>query len=221
MSHPPDRESPLAFQTEQLHGDLVAGTPRTNTSLGYWEILGAAAVLSLLAVCGGCAQSDAPAPSAREDWLTGTEEQRFQLVSKHLRGFDVAMVETGYRYTELYWAGRDQNWEFAAYQVEKIRTAVANGVERRPKRAASAKVLEGALPGVEEAIRRKDTRLFAERFDVLTATCNACHDAERVSFVKVAPPEHRHSPVRFGAASAATPGSDNPQREIPIPDAGP
>jgi hypothetical protein len=30
-------------------------------------------------------------------------DEKFALVSKQLRGFDVAMVETGYRHTELYW----------------------------------------------------------------------------------------------------------------------
>jgi hypothetical protein len=72
---------------------------------------------------------------------------------------------------------------------------VKNGVERRPKRGPSAQMLEGALPGVEEAIKAKAPALFAERFGVLTATCNACHQAERVPFVHVRPPSVRVSPA--------------------------
>jgi hypothetical protein len=143
--------------------------------------------------------SSAPAPgtsaavtSQDEAWLlSGTNDERFARVAKHLRGFDVAMVETGYRYGELYWAGQDRNWDYAKYQIEKIRTAVRNGVERRPKRAQSAQVLDGALPGVEEAITTRDPALFTERFSVLTATCNACHQAERVPFIHVRPPTVR------------------------------
>jgi hypothetical protein len=135
-------------------------------------------------------------PSEDEAWLlTGTSDERFARIARQLRGFDVAMVETGYRYGELYWAGQNRNWDYAKYQVEKIRTAVKNGVERRPKRGPSAQVLEGALPGLEEAITAKDPTLFAERFNVLTATCNACHQAERVPFVHIRPPSVPLSPA--------------------------
>jgi hypothetical protein len=105
------------------------------------------------------------------------------------------MAETGYRYGELYWAGQDRNWDYAKYQIEKIRTAVKNGVERRPKRGPSAQMLEGALAGVEEASAAGQSALFAERFRALTATCNACHQAERVPFVHVRPPSVRTSPA--------------------------
>ena len=136
------------------------------------------------------------APSEGEAWLlSGTSDERFARVARHLRGFDVAMAETGYRYGELYWAGQDRNWDYAKYQIEKIRTAVRNGVERRPKRGPSAQMLEGALPGVEGAITARDPALFVERFNVLTATCNACHQAERVPFVHVRPPSFRTSPA--------------------------
>jgi hypothetical protein len=169
--------------------------------------LGHLLLLALISVACSRPSSDQPAPAASqsaattspsegEAWLlSGTSDERFARIARQLRGFDVAMVETGYRYGELYWAGQDRNWDYAKYQVEKIRTAVKNGVERRPKRGQSAQVLEGALPGVEEAIAAKDATLFAERFSVLTATCNACHQAERVPFVHVRPPSVRSSPA--------------------------
>jgi len=136
------------------------------------------------------------APSEGAAWLrTGTTDDRFARVAEHLRGFDVAMVETGYRYGELYWAGQDRNWDYAKYQVEKIRTAVKNGIERRPKRGPFAQMLEGPLAGVEQAITARDPSLFAERFDALTVTCNTCHQAERMPFVRVRTPSVRASPV--------------------------
>lgn len=140
----------------------------------------------------------APPPAATNDWLTGGPEERFALISKQLRGFDVAMVETGYRYTELFWAGQDRNWGFAEYQVDKIRTAIEYGLERRPKRAASAQTfLTNALPAIKEAVLKKDPAVFKERFAALTTACNVCHALEKMPFVTVQPPEQRHSPVRF------------------------
>jgi cytochrome c556 len=166
--------------------------------------------LGLLAT--GCSHDEAPAPtssSARpsESWIRGDVDERFARVAKHLRGFDVAMMETGARYIELYWAGQDNNWGYAAYQLEKIETAVGNGIERRPKRAASAAMLAPALAGVRAAVERSDEAAFASAFATLTQTCNACHVAEQVPFIQVAPPTQRHSPVvpRSGSGSDVPP----------------
>lgn len=162
-------------------------------------------VLISIVLLAACDRTSGTDPSAvkptGESWIRGDVDQRFTLVAKHLRGFDVAMVETGYRYGELYWAGEDRNWDYAAYQLEKIETAVANGLERRPKRAASAAMLAPAVERVRSAIARRDTPGFAQSFAQLTQTCNACHVAEQVAFVQVAPPPQRQSPVRVPAVT--------------------
>jgi hypothetical protein len=137
-------------------------------------------------------------PETKGDWLEGSEDEKFALISKHLRGFDATMMETGHRYTELHWAGEDANWDYAAYQLDKIRHTIELGIERRPKRSASAQgFLKGAIPHLKEAIDSKDQTMFRQRFTILTANCNACHAMEKMPFVQVRPPEHRVSPVRY------------------------
>lgn len=144
------------------------------------------------------APASTPAPSGEGGWLDGTIDDKFNTVAKHLRGFDMAMVETGYRYNHLYWAGRDGNWGHADYQVKKIRTAVENGLERRPKRAQSAQTfLTTVLPAVEEAIVKRDAALFRERMGALTSSCNTCHEAEKVEFIRIGEPQARLTDVRF------------------------
>jgi hypothetical protein len=128
--------------------------------------------------------------------LRGDVDARFHQVEKHLRGFDVAMVETGYRYGELHWAGSDQNWDYARYQLDKIQTTVNNGVERRPLRAASAKMLDDPADAVRAAIDAADPKAFAAAFSHLTNVCNACHQVEKVGFITVTEPTERLSPVR-------------------------
>lgn len=180
--------------------DRVAVLPR-------W---GRGALLAAVALCAvGAVRSQAPSPGASRSgeagWLArGSVEERFAVVASQLRGFDVAMVEVGYRYGELYWAGRDGNWEFSAYQIEKIRTAMRNAIQRRPARGASAQVLEGVIPGVEAALRARDRGQFTRSFDALTQSCNACHKAERVGFITVAPPSIRHSVVSSGPSTPST-----------------
>jgi cytochrome c556 len=166
----------------------------------------------------GTAGTAAPPSAPRQDeaaaWLLrGDADERFARVAKHLRGFDMAMVETGYRYTELYWAGLDGNWEYATYQLEKIRTTVNHGVERRPKRAESARMLEAGVLAVEEAVKARDAARFPSSFETLTAICNACHQAERVAFIHIVVPTHRLSPVRPSVADTqADAGADGGAR---------
>ena len=134
---------------------------------------------------------------ARKGWIQGDPGQRWETVEKQLRGLDVAMVEIGYRYEELYWAGMDSNREYADYQVTKIRLSLENALERRPKRRSSAEGL--FLPVLDEmrlAIATRERAVFEEAFGGLTASCNSCHVAEGVASFRVEPPEVRRSPIR-------------------------
>lgn len=159
------------------------------------KVLNGSMLLACVVVFSQCGQ--APAPVAQGQWIKGTTQEQVNIIEQQFRGFDMAMVETGYRYQELYWAGKDTNWAYAAYQVEKIRKAITNGLARRPKRAASAQYfLTRALPQMQTAINQKDTALFEESITHLTQSCNGCHTMEQVPFFKVETPEYKPSPIR-------------------------
>ena len=135
--------------------------------------------------------------TAQGDWIKGTETEQIKTIEKQFRGFDNAMVETGYRYQELYWAGQDQNWEYADYQIEKIKIAIENGLERRPKRAKSAEhFLTYVLPEIKKSIESKDKMIFNKNFQTMTINCNSCHAMEKVPFFNVQIPIERQSPIR-------------------------
>ena len=151
-----------------------------------------ALVVSLLLAGVSCKKE-----AGKDGWLAGNTSERFETIAGQLRGFDVAMVETGYRYQELYWAGQDENWQYAEYQTAKIRTAISRGLERRPKRAASAQpFLTTTLPAMAEAAASKDAESFNASFALLTQGCNSCHELELVPFFRVAPPVGRSSPIQ-------------------------
>lgn len=131
------------------------------------------------------------------DWIKGTEQEKLETIENQFRGFDMAMVETGYRYQELYWAGQDQNWEYADYQLEKIEVAIKNGLERRPKRAKSAEhFLTTVLPEMKKSLEKRDSLIFNKTFQTLTINCNSCHAMERIPFFSVKIPTDRQSPIK-------------------------
>jgi hypothetical protein len=156
------------------------------------------ALVASLVLFTGCKETGPGQPSGTDGWLKGTDQEKFETIAKQLRGLDMAMVETGYRYSELYWAGQDGNWEYANYQLNKIKTAVENGLERRPKRAASAQnFLNTSIPGMRTAIEKKDTGAFNQEFRIFQSSCRACHVTEKVAFIHTPIPQTRLSPVKF------------------------
>jgi hypothetical protein len=93
-----------------------------------------AKVLVLLYSCEDVQKKEGNEAVGPEGWLKGSANEKFVTVARQLRGFDVTMVEVGYRYQELYWAGIDENWDYARYQIEKMETTLKDGFARRPKR---------------------------------------------------------------------------------------
>jgi len=128
------------------------------------------------------------------DWIRGSKEERLKTIEKHFRGLDNAMIEVGHRYQELFWAGRDKNWLYARYQLDKIKLAIQLAVERRPKRSeSSAYFLDNDLPLVLKNVEMEDSSGFQKSFQLLTTACNTCHVKENVPFFKITIPVIRAS----------------------------
>ncbi|HET6767232.1 MAG TPA: hypothetical protein VFH08_07530 [Chitinophagaceae bacterium] len=103
-------------------------------------------------------------------WIKRSEEEKIKTIEKHLRGFDMAMIEVDYRYQELFWAGKDNNWDHAYYQLDKIKLTIENAQQRRPKRTNSAEdFLKTVLPEMKKSLEAGDSILFNKNFIVLTA----------------------------------------------------
>lgn len=129
-------------------------------------------------------------------WLSSDNDSAFVQIEKQLRGFDMAMKEVGYRYNELYFAGLDENWDYAKYHLEKIKTAIENGLERRPLRSQSAQgFLEYSIPTLMKTIQESDKESFLKEFEMFRQSCNSCHISEQVEFMNVITPQIRYSPI--------------------------
>jgi hypothetical protein len=139
-----------------------------------------------------------PNPPRAGGWLKALPpDKQIEAIDRQLRGFDMAMFEVNYRYTEMYFAGIEGNWDYALYTGEKMAWAIQNGFERRPKRRENAEQIffREAYPQVLDAIRKKDIALFKQRVDALRHACNACHGAEAVPFIKVGMPSIKQTPL--------------------------
>lgn len=139
-------------------------------------------------------------PTAGPSWIRGAGDERFAQIENHLRGLDVAMAEIGYRYTELFFAVQDRNWDYADYQMGKIELVLKLAIERRPKRAVSANAfLIEDWAAVQAGVRSRKPDSAREALDRLRSACLKCHVSEQVPYFTLQTPEHRLTPIRPGA----------------------
>ena len=124
-------------------------------------------------------------------------DARAAAIERQFGGFETAMAEVSYRYTEMYFGALDGNWDYAGHMGTTMATALAKGLERRPplRKNADALFLKGPYPQVMDAIRAKDLALFKQRIEAMRAACTACHAAEAHPFIKIGVPTVRRNPL--------------------------
>jgi len=62
-------------------------------------------LLTIILLLSACNQKQ---ETAQGKWIKGTDQEKVEMIENQFRGFDMAMVETGYRYQELCWTGQDK-----------------------------------------------------------------------------------------------------------------
>lgn len=162
------------------------------------NLLSYASLVIFLYACNHTTETNTYSELGSEGWLKGNTDEKLEEVAHQLGGFSRTMVEVSYRYSELYWAGEDENWKYANHQLEHIVEAMEDGLKRRPVRAASAvEFMEKIIPEMEAAIASEDKDSFLAGYKSFTAGCNACHAQEGEGFIVIQQPLTRLSPVRF------------------------
>ena len=131
-------------------------------------------------------------------WAGANLEEIIASMENQFGGFDQTMMETNYRYNELYWAGVDGNWAYAAYQLDEMLGSLEKGFIRRPARESSAdQFVNTAAPRLLATIESGDQEAFMDGFTQFAASCNTCHAMEDVPFIQMIIPETRTSLVKF------------------------
>ena len=149
-------------------------------------------ILSLGLLIAGCGEkTENPVEFKSNDWLlsANSDEERFRLLQKQLRGFDQPMWEVGERFQRLHDALTRGNYELASYQWEKIQTTIENGIVKRPARAENAEALflKPVWKDVDVELRSGDPKRAWAAFDRAKTACQGCHAAEKVAYMNDQP----------------------------------
>ncbi|MGC2198555.1 MAG: cytochrome c [Stellaceae bacterium] len=98
------------------------------------------------------------------------------------------------RHIKLGLAGAEQNWPYAAYELDQLRETFDDVAEILPKyRNLSipdmiTSTVKEPLAALNRAIQDKDANQFTAAYGQLTASCNACHQSYDRAMIVIRPP---------------------------------
>ena len=99
-------------------------------------------------------------------------------------GLGEFMSQIQVHHAKLWFAGKNQNWELADFEIGEIQEAL-NDIpvfcSDRPE-VKSIGMITPVLYNISDAVKEKNVRKFDSSFVVLTATCNDCHKATSHAF---------------------------------------
>jgi hypothetical protein len=107
-------------------------------------------------------------------------------------GFGEFMSGIQMHHAKLWFAGQNQNWPLADFEVHEIQESLddlQNFCKDRPE-LKTIGMINPPIDSVANAVRQKDLQLFKSSFVLLTNTCNNCHRATDHGFNVVTIPSN-------------------------------
>jgi hypothetical protein len=127
--------------------------------------------------------------SGESPFATPREAQPGQPDIANLISLGDIMGDTQLRHIKLWYAGKSEDWDLAAYELNRI--------SESPRRAGMlyvnipVELIESAgnpLVRMREAVSSMNLQDFVRSYTVLTAACNACHQVGGVGFIQIQTP---------------------------------
>jgi hypothetical protein len=109
-------------------------------------------------------------------------------------GLGEFMTATQLRHAKLWFAGRQNNWDLAAYEIDEIKEGLEDAARRFPAFdgipvGEMIKTIIGPrMEKLEKAVRERSSAKFMVAFDELTSGCNSCHAGANRSFIRIQRP---------------------------------
>lgn len=82
-------------------------------------------------------------------------------------------------HNKLWFAGQDQNWKLADFEIKEIKESLADIKEYCKDRPETKDIgmIDFAMDSLSNAIQLKNLSQFKSNYLLLTQTCNSCHRA--------------------------------------------
>ena len=116
-----------------------------------------------------------------------------KLADSYKPGFGEFMSSIQAHHIKLWFAGQNQNWKLADFEIHEIMETIEDIKKNETERKESQMIdmINPALDSVNNAIKQKNPELFKSGYSLLTNTCNACHRAANFEFNVVKIPDNQ------------------------------
>jgi hypothetical protein len=104
------------------------------------------------------------------------------------------MTATQLRHAKLWFAGKNNNWALAGYEIDEIKEGLEDAARLHPTLdgvpvAEMVKtIIVPRLERLEKAVEGKNSTQFIAAFDELTNGCNSCHAGAGKPFIRIQRP---------------------------------
>ena len=111
----------------------------------------------------------------------------FKAANAYKPGFGEFMSSIQVHHNKLWFAGINQNWELANFEIHEIGEAIeAIKIYQRERiETRMVDMIQPSLDSLALSIKEKDSSSFSRNFILLTNNCNNCHQAVSFKFNKV------------------------------------
>ncbi len=136
----------------------------------------------------GCAQ---PADHSRA-LQSRMDSLEVRLANAYKPGLGEFMGSMQVHHAKLWFAGQNQNWELADFEIKEIKEAledISQYCTDRPE-IKEIGIIEPAIDSLSQSIQTKNLASFNRSFVLLTNTCNECHQATAHAFNVIKVPDH-------------------------------
>jgi hypothetical protein len=116
---------------------------------------------------------------------------QIKLSDPYKPGFGEFMSNIQVHHAKLWFAGINQNWELADFEIHEIKESLEDIQKYQSEReeAKAIPIIYPPLDSIQTSIDKKNLNSFKSSFATLTNTCNSCHKAVKFEFNKVKIPD--------------------------------
>ncbi|MBL7830978.1 MAG: hypothetical protein JNK41_08140 [Saprospiraceae bacterium] len=114
-----------------------------------------------------------------------------KLANTYKPGFGEFMSGIQANHSKLWFAGQNENWKLADFEVHEIMETIEDIQKFQTERKESQMIgmINPALDSINNAIQQKNPAFFKRSYTLLTNICNNCHRATNFEFNVVKIPD--------------------------------
>lgn len=143
--------------------------------------------LIIALILSGCNQQS----GSNKDLQARIDSLKGALADTYKPGFGEFMSTIQAHHAKLWYAGSNQNWELADFEIHELMEAIEDIQHYQTGRKESKMIgmISPAMDSVSSAIARQNEELFNGSFKMLTNACNNCHQETEFGFNVVKIPD--------------------------------